>query len=52
VVKDGSHNDTWYVGGKHYLAKLKKFIDKCMTFEKKYPENLQEESRNEGSDEF
>jgi hypothetical protein len=30
VVKDGTHNDTWYVGGDEYIEKLSKFLESAM----------------------
>ncbi|CDW78903.1 hydrolase of the alpha beta superfamily [Stylonychia lemnae] len=30
VVKGGTHNDTWYVGGQRYLDKLEEFIWKAL----------------------
>eukprot|EP00347_Sterkiella_histriomuscorum_P019586 403341064 len=30
VVKDGTHNDTWYVGGAEYIYRLEKFIFKAL----------------------
>ena len=26
IVKDGTHNDTWYMGGDDYIRELKKFL--------------------------
>lgn len=30
IVKDGTHNDSWYVGGVDYLKRLQKFMKKCI----------------------
>ena len=37
VVKDGTHSDTWYVGGNNYLQKLKKFFDKALGMQQVMP---------------
>ena len=29
-VKDGTHNDTWIVGGIEYIEKMNSFFDKCI----------------------
>ena len=31
VIKNGTHNDSWYVGRHEYIEKLQKFIRSCIT---------------------
>ena len=37
IVKDGTHNDTWYVGGNNYIEQLKKFFNKALTMQQVAP---------------
>lgn len=32
IVMGGTHNDTWYRGGKDYIKKLKQFLADCMHY--------------------
>jgi fermentation-respiration switch protein FrsA (DUF1100 family) len=33
VVFKGTHNDTWYVGGKEYMSKIEKFLKESMVYD-------------------
>ncbi|CDW81715.1 serine protease family s09x [Stylonychia lemnae] len=33
IVKDGTHNDSWYVGGKSYLEELNDFLNEAQAFD-------------------
>ena len=35
IVKGGTHNDSWYVGGKTYLEQLNDFLDEAQAFDHK-----------------
>ena len=49
-MEDGTHNDTWYRGGREYIGRLKQFIEKAMTIEREELKKSSQAEKEEKSD--
>ena len=52
IVEDGTHNDTWHRGGREYIARLKQFIEKSMTIERRQNRVPAERDQKKDESEF
>ena len=50
IVEEGTHNDTWYRGGREYIGRLKQFIEKAMTIEREELKKSSQAEKEEKSD--